>query len=486
MCNLNDFIQMMFSEGGEINTSRLSLEKAYCAPEVLKFNTFTPLSDLWSFGCILYEMFVGEPPFNSANDELLSQVETASFPSPRGKVLSAQHTEKPSKEFLHLINGLLNPEPSRRLDWATVADHPFWKGHILTDTMDRPVTLVTAGETSELDDGIDTLNASTCKLAQSLRMTQELRSSLRPKTGEDPKLAHMTQGNASAVAAPDDEKLKPVKDVTSARKKEKVDTNEGKKAATLSRNNTQGSFKDARNDNFILCEWKQLIYTSSDLSTGAIMDNPKISKVVENKFDAKQLPAAALSVEAIKKFTEDQMKSHFKPFADALAPSEKNNSLQKAKLNICAYLMKVASDSVCNILINHFRILNIIVNHVKTNSLPEMRVKYCRLIGVMAQNCDRVNHGTNLMEVIVVLTEVLRDSFRNVKVKQTVLPAIGEVLFLIASQEEKEGSSIDSWTIPSISFTMVTRCLREGEESVTQHYAAKIIENIAATTGLCL
>ncbi|XP_075243260.1 serine/threonine-protein kinase ULK4-like [Convolutriloba macropyga] len=490
-----------FEELVEVDSSRVSVDKSYAAPEVLKQGLFSQAGDFWSFGCILYEMFTGTTPFSSSSDDLMANLESANFVSPRSKVLSAQHTEKPSREFMNLLNGLIQPDPAKRFDWNSISEHPFWKGNILNETFDRPITLVTGGDASDAEDrGMDTLNASTSKLAQSLRMTQELRSSLRPKTGEDPKLAQGTQGTSVNVNNPKakvrgNEKGGANSDTQGREPKATLEAAE----STTPRDNRAQSTKgdsdcrgtkstqrasNVNQDSYSLSEWKQLIYTSSDLSTGAIIDNPKISKVLDTKFEAKSLPAPSIGLEGIKALSEDQLKNHVKPFVDVLTPAEKNNTLQKAKLHVASYLMKVSCEALSNMLVNQYRLLNVVVNHVKTNGLQEMRAKYCRLIGIVAQNCSRVNHGTNLMEVIVILTEVLRDSFRNVKIKQSVLPAIGEVLFLIAAQEEKEGSSIDSWTIPSISFTMVTRCLREGEESITQHFAAKIVENIAATSGV--
>ena len=36
------------------------------------------------------------------------------------------------------------------------------------------------------------------------------------------------------------------------------------------------------------------------------------------------------------------------------------------------------------------------------------------------------------------------------------------------------------WRV-GVTFTIIVRCLREGEDSIVQHYAAKTIENIATT-----
>ena len=53
-----------------------------------------------------------------------------------------------------------------------------------------------------------------------------------------------------------------------------------------------------------------------------------------------------------------------------------------------------------------------------------------------------------MTEVFTVLTEVIRDNFRNAKLKQHLLPALGEFLFYAATQEENLGCEISQWDIP--------------------------------------
>lgn len=45
----------------------------YLAPELLKGNGFGRSTDFWSFGCLLYEMLVGLPPFHCSSRALLYQ-----------------------------------------------------------------------------------------------------------------------------------------------------------------------------------------------------------------------------------------------------------------------------------------------------------------------------------------------------------------------------------------------------------------------------
>ncbi|NXM72759.1 ULK4 kinase, partial [Serilophus lunatus] len=82
---------------------------------------------------------------------------------------------------------------------------------------------------------------------------------------------------------------------------------------------------------------------------------------------------------------------------------------------------------------------------------------------------------------VILLTELIRENFRNSKLKQCLLPALGELLYLIAIEEEKGEHPREYLTVPSAVYTVLMRCLREGEDQVVNHLAAKIIENVCTT-----
>jgi serine/threonine protein kinase len=89
------------------------------APELFqKQGVYSYASDLWSLGCILYEMATGKPPFSSSSlKELVSQIMDA--PTPR--------VEGCSPEFNDLVLGLLEKDPVRRITWDVVRAHAFWE-----------------------------------------------------------------------------------------------------------------------------------------------------------------------------------------------------------------------------------------------------------------------------------------------------------------------------------------------------------------------
>lgn len=56
------------------------------------------------------------------------------------------------------------------------------------------------------------------------------------------------------------------------------------------------------------------------------------------------------------------------------------------------------------------------------------------MIGLIAGNAEVLDETVNISESIAILTEIIRENVKNGKLKQGVLPALGELLYLIAQQ----------------------------------------------------
>lgn len=83
----------------------------YMAPEIISGQDNTRESDIWSLGCLFYQMYTGSLPFVAENPEHLKQaILNKELPYPKGNKLST----KPSSEFISLLKGLLEKDPSRR------------------------------------------------------------------------------------------------------------------------------------------------------------------------------------------------------------------------------------------------------------------------------------------------------------------------------------------------------------------------------------
>ena len=90
----------------------------YMAPELLKEYPYNKKADLWSLGVILYELYVGQPPFY-----------TNSFNVLMNKIMKEdiRYPESMSSDFKDFLRGLLVKNPKDRWDWPKILDHPFLK-----------------------------------------------------------------------------------------------------------------------------------------------------------------------------------------------------------------------------------------------------------------------------------------------------------------------------------------------------------------------
>lgn len=114
----------------------------YMAPEVLSGSPHSKEADLWSFGCILYEMFTGEQPFVADSfPELVSKILNDSSPHVNIKTEGAANGAL--QELEELIQSLLQKDPLQRLSWENLITHNFWDG-LLVSQLDSDENAQTA------------------------------------------------------------------------------------------------------------------------------------------------------------------------------------------------------------------------------------------------------------------------------------------------------------------------------------------------------
>lgn len=137
----------------------------YMAPEVISGEDNSKESDIWSLGCLLYQMYTGSLPFVSDKPEQLKQmILNKELPNPKGNKIST----KPSTEFINLLRGLLEKNPTKRLNWRQIMKHPFWEKkleHLIPTTTSRKSVVVDGvkehedeDENEELEEGYDHVN----------------------------------------------------------------------------------------------------------------------------------------------------------------------------------------------------------------------------------------------------------------------------------------------------------------------------------------
>ncbi|XP_043723868.1 serine/threonine-protein kinase TIO isoform X1 [Telopea speciosissima] len=90
----------------------------YMAPELVREQPYNHTADLWSLGVILYELFVGQPPFytNSVYALIRHIIKDP-----------VKYPDSMSPNFKSFLKGLLNKVPQNRLTWPALLEHPFVK-----------------------------------------------------------------------------------------------------------------------------------------------------------------------------------------------------------------------------------------------------------------------------------------------------------------------------------------------------------------------
>ncbi|XP_039473982.1 serine/threonine-protein kinase 36-like isoform X4 [Oreochromis aureus] len=88
----------------------------YMSPELVEGKPYDHTADLWSLGCILYELHTGAPPFYTNSIFKLVQL-----------VVKAQvkWPDTMSSTCTSFLKGLLTKDPQKRLSWPDLLHHPF-------------------------------------------------------------------------------------------------------------------------------------------------------------------------------------------------------------------------------------------------------------------------------------------------------------------------------------------------------------------------
>ncbi|KAI3327566.1 Pkinase-domain-containing protein [Xylariaceae sp. AK1471] len=100
----------------------------YVSPELLTNKNACKASDLWAFGCIIYQMLAGRPPFKGGSEYLTFQkIVSLDYDFPAGFPPAARD----------LVERLLVLDPARRLTIEHIKNHEFFDGQQFGKTLWR-------------------------------------------------------------------------------------------------------------------------------------------------------------------------------------------------------------------------------------------------------------------------------------------------------------------------------------------------------------
>ncbi|XP_070699860.1 serine/threonine-protein kinase 36 [Pempheris klunzingeri] len=171
----------------------------YMSPELVEEKPYDHTADLWSLGCILYELHTGAPPFYTNSIFHLVQLIV------RDPVKWPDTMSDTCKSFL---KGLLNKDPQKRLSWPDLQHHPFVADGVLvvSDTNVSPLTVTPSPDMVALK--LKQVAAKTAPTSGESRLLRKARgqkdSSNRGKPEQEKKdgVANEKADSAMAAASP--------------------------------------------------------------------------------------------------------------------------------------------------------------------------------------------------------------------------------------------------------------------------------------------
>ena len=404
----------------------------YMAPEVLSGGPHSKEADLWSFGCVLYELFTGEKPFVADSfAELVTKIFHDNAPHLNIKRESA--TNGASQELDNLIQRLLEKDPTQRLDWKDLIMHSFWNGELenqlksaegsneATETEDQP-ELQTEESNEQLPSAPDTenkeeVNTNNGKLNLPVQIVRQgtYTFSSRPHTADSASSneENKSLGKTHTVVrrTKSDEQGKSVPNSV---KKSKLDIknsnvatpdSKNNKSKLLTRNQTfkktdfnglkqngPNQSKGEESKSSVLGEQQDnssgesqksisdLASHPSDFIVTPIADNPKIKKFALPKWDSKALPCQPLKPGELVDLSEEKFEEHLTAISSLLSKNNKANagpaaSLHRSKLHTASYLASLCRDGeIANVLFD-LDFISVMLRQIKSGFSADFKAR---------------------------------------------------------------------------------------------------------------
>lgn len=387
-----------FFTDGELNDENRRPSPLYMAPEVLQSSVHAVSSDLWSFGCVLYELFTGCLPFEAETfSELVDKIICEDFPNPR-QVINDVELD-PTNQFSNLLQSLLCKDVGSRMMWKDLFNHHFWNGSLRKLLVDENVDLIEDEQLTinnlnlEFKDKESFVNKEKeqvydilhdlkplAQKSNSESKNNELAVVSRPETAPeksnsnlglgtykiDQLRPHTAQAQKLNKAVHTDRILKHSK----RQQCEKESLNTEKTRRNIFSQNSEMQletiplFQNLEDGDISI---ESLLYHPSDFVLTSIADNSKIKKTVIPKWDAKIMGVTPLAVEKLLE-VEDSIGTQF---LDAILKvleqptgSTGHTVGQRAKLHCASYLASIVKNAdVANLFTNSdlaFRIVHVI------------------------------------------------------------------------------------------------------------------------------
>jgi serine/threonine-protein kinase ULK4 len=468
----------------------------YMAPELFQEDgVHSFYSDLWSLGCVLYELASGQPPAVSSSFQDLVQ-----------KIVNDPFLPLPefSGEFNQLLRDLLQKDCSKRISWEELVLSPVWyhrgdnfnvelPNQPLYEKFLRNRGLVQRSKSVRRESGqflstnVDVLRISQNLQKNILRESQsggyEAQSgSERP--GNDVKLTDKDQVVDFGEHLEDEiqnerseqEILTVSVDESFNQKDLRPLSIQVKGIGRLEDDKMHQRTNSAQTPSSIkpsakLANLQELLFHSSDYTVKPIIGNRDIEKPSEVTFTSSSLGFLPWSSEDVLSKSETQaMSEHFHSIFSLLT------SQSTEKSNILNYFETlILNSAVANKLINS-EFISLFVKLLKTSKSANVKIRICSIIGQMIRHATLISPELSSSGLCQILAENLKE--KTERLRKKAIAALGEYLFYAATQMDDVSGG--DWEIPNQLFATILKIVKSNDDEIFRFYACKTIENICA------
>lgn len=409
----------------------------YMAPEVLNGGPHSKEADLWSFGCVLHEMFMGEQPFVADSfPELVSKIFKED--SPHLRLKTDVVTNDGLRELDSLIQSLLEKDPEQRLGWRDLMGHKFWNGELerqLKSGEENGEAAVTEGQKESQPEESDELlpsglvnedkenvisNNDLLNLPDQMVRQGTYTFSSRPHTADSLSSngEHKSLGKTHTVVrqTKSDDQYKSTSNSNKTSKQAVNNSNvasanpKSNKSTPLKRNQTfnkrdfsglkqnGGAQSEVQESNSSLVLGVQedensgnqktisdLANHPSDFIVTPIADNPKIKKFALPKWDSKALPCQPVKPGELVDFSEDKFEEHLNAIRTLLCQSDKSTTgpiaaLHRSKLHTSSYLASLCRDGEIANVIFDSDFISAVLRQIKSGFSADFKARLGKCI----------------------------------------------------------------------------------------------------------
>ena len=489
ICDFKKSLKVSTMNSNLMKKNKSKMTPAYTAPEIFQEEgEYSFKSDLWSLGCIMYELSTGQVPFfDNSISEIVIKIK-------RDNVnFNKKELSNYSDNFIEVLKKLLVKEPNERANWGDIEKMPWWDGYFCDIKTEVNI---------DNDSSPSSVNANNCNINTQIDSLKLTKIAIQNKRDEKQDYNNDKVGEICSVDQEFDFQTKGLEDFNDNLNSNanscpnfdlKTDIKLPKNITVL---NIRKVFKkDKRNYNDIsknlimpseekMLKLENLIYHHTDKIIKSIIGNKNIEDIEQISYNKNKLPFKPWKNDILKEMINSDKdlknveKYLYQIYSLLVQFSEKKyyNNL----INLLKYFETIVFDrELANNLINTSFIKKFI-SFLQNVDNEQVKSSCCCLIGYLVRYSTIIEVPLDNYGFCEIICDAIKNSDDSSDLIKKASAAIGEYLFYVATQEESQENK--EWTIKKKYLDILLYCLDEPRNEIVKFYTIKTIENICILT----